>query len=307
MTWLLSTLIDLRPKVALSLASPLFAVRKCSRRRNSALVPAVPCRQSGQQLLGGQNSVREARPVDLVRRVHAFRLKGSGRILNQGDVVAKLHAKASGTLDAGVGYHADEDDLLDPMLCELGVEVGIGEAALCPVLKHDDVASAGTELGMELSAPRSGGECVDLVPLNLGGVHMLPPLVVVFAPAVMRHDDDLDTRRPDRRNQLAHVVVETDRFGRLSGGLVELAAFTHEIVVGIDDQQSGAVDSVETRCHHCLQLQPSFAAFTGHFQAVCETNARCANPRPKEKFSPGPTETWTMRPSGEIPAPPPTR
>src|SRR2546429_6519247 len=122
---------------------------------------AVTCRQSGQQLLGGQNSVREARPVDLVRRVHAFRLKGSGRILNQGDVVAKLHAKASGALDAGVGYHADEDDLLDPMLCELGVEVGIGEAALCPVLKHDDVASAGTELGMELSAPRSGGEAVD--------------------------------------------------------------------------------------------------------------------------------------------------
>ncbi len=118
----------------------------------------------------------EARPVDLVRRVHAFLVEGSGRIRNEGDVVAQLHAKASGTLDAGVGYHADEDDVLDPMLCELGVKIGIGEAALCPVLKHDDVASAGTELGMELSAPRSGGGGVDLVPLNLGGFTCFHPL-----------------------------------------------------------------------------------------------------------------------------------
>ena len=55
---------------------------------------AVPCRQSGQQLLGGQKRVREARPVDLEGRVHAFLVEGSGRILNEGDVVAKLHAKA---------------------------------------------------------------------------------------------------------------------------------------------------------------------------------------------------------------------
>ncbi len=77
---------------------------------------------------------------------------------------------------AGVGYHADEDDVLDPMLCELGVEVGIGEAALCPVLKHDDVASAGAELGMELSAPRSGGEAVDLVPQTWEGFICFHPL-----------------------------------------------------------------------------------------------------------------------------------
>src|SRR5260221_3030605 len=198
---------------SISSVSPLFAVRKCSRRRNSALVPAVPRRQSGQQLLGGQNSVREARPVDLVRRVHAFLLEGSGRILNEGDVVAKLHAKASGALDAGVGYHADEDDFLDPMLCELGVKIGISEAALCPVLKHDDVASAGAELGVELYAPSSGGEALDLDPPHLALVHMLPPLVIAFSPAVMQHDDYLDTLSHDRRDQLAHVVVVDDRFG----------------------------------------------------------------------------------------------
>ena len=127
-------------------------------------------------MVSGQNGVREARTVDLVRRVHAFLVESSGRILNEGDVVAKLHAKASGAFDTGVRYHADENNFLDPMLCELGVEIGIGEAALCPVLKHDDVAIAGTELGMELSAPRSGGGGVDLVPLNLGGFTCFHPL-----------------------------------------------------------------------------------------------------------------------------------
>src|SRR5882724_1716526 len=38
-------------------------------------------------------------------------------------------------------------------------------------------------------------------------------------------------------------------------------------------------------------------------QATCETNARCANPWPKETFSPGPSESWIIRSSGDIPAP----
>src|SRR5713101_7075294 len=167
-----------------------------------------------------------------MRRLHAFLLEGSGRILNQSDVVAQIESKASGGFDAGVRYEADEDDFLDPPLCELGVEIGIGEAALPPVLKHDDVTIARAKFGMELSAPTSGGEAVGLVRPNLGWVHMLPPLVVAFSPAVMRQDEDLDKRSAGRKNQLTHVVVEADRFGRLLGCLVELAAFAHEIVVG---------------------------------------------------------------------------
>ncbi len=83
-----------------------------------------------------------------------------------------------------------------------------------------------------------------LVRPNLGWVHMLPPSIVAFSPAVMRHDDDLDTRRSDGGNQITHVVVEADRFGRLLGSLVKLAAFAHEIVVRVDDQQGGAVCGV---------------------------------------------------------------
>jgi len=90
------------------------------------------------------------------------------------------------------------------------------------VLEHDDVAIAGAEFRMELSVPSSGGERLGLIRHNLGWVHVLPPNVVAFSPAVMRHDDDLYTRRSDRRNQLAHVVVEADRFGCFLDSLVEL-------------------------------------------------------------------------------------
>ena len=60
--------------------------------------------------------MRKARSIDLVRRVHAFRIECSGRILDQRDVVAKLHAEASGGFDAGVRHKADQDDFLDPPL-----------------------------------------------------------------------------------------------------------------------------------------------------------------------------------------------
>src|SRR5215813_11812596 len=175
-------------RMALIMTPPSF-VKRLQHRRSASR------RQQGQQLLGGQHRVREARPIDLVRRLHALLLEGSGRIRNQRDVVAQLHAKARGGFNAGVRDQADEDELLDPPLGELGVEIGIGKAALPPVLQHHDVARMGAELGMELSTPTAGGEALALVRPNLGWVHMLPPYIVACLPAVMRHDDDLDTRR----------------------------------------------------------------------------------------------------------------
>jgi hypothetical protein len=44
----------------------------------------------GSSIFSGQNSLREARSIDLVRCVHTILAKGSSRILNQGDVVGKL-------------------------------------------------------------------------------------------------------------------------------------------------------------------------------------------------------------------------
>jgi len=78
-----------------------YIVTKPQRREHDPRPQSESVRQWGQQLLGGQYSVREARSIDLVPCVHAFLLKGSRRILNQSDMVAELHANASGALDAG--------------------------------------------------------------------------------------------------------------------------------------------------------------------------------------------------------------
>ena len=68
-------------------------------RRLSGSGEVIPrLRQSGQQLRSAQNSVREARPVDLVRRVHAFLIEGSRRVLDERDVVAEFHAEVSRAL-----------------------------------------------------------------------------------------------------------------------------------------------------------------------------------------------------------------
>src|SRR3989442_4407381 len=137
--------------------------------------------------------MRKARSIDLMRRVHAFRIECSGRILDQRDVVAKLHAETSGGFDADVRYKTDQDDFLDSPLCELGVEISINETALSPVLQHNDVASAGAKFGMKLSTPTSGGEALALVRSNLGWVHMFPANVVAFAPAVDRKSTRLNS------------------------------------------------------------------------------------------------------------------
>jgi hypothetical protein len=117
------------------------------------------------------------------------------------------------------------------------------------VLEHDDVAIAGAEFGMELSAPASGSEALSLVCPDLRWVDMVPSFIVALSPAVMRHDDDLDTCRSDRRNQFTHVIVEAHRFRCLLGALVEFATFAHEIVIGVDDQEGGAVCGVCGGCH----------------------------------------------------------
>src|SRR5207244_8389924 len=131
--------------------------------------------------------MRKARSIDLVRRVHAFCIECSGRILDQRDVVAKLHAEASGGFDAGVRYKTDQDDFLDSPLCELGVEISIGEAALSPVLQHDDVASAGAKFGMKLSTPTSGGEALALIRSNIGCYILILRYELDFWLAVIRY------------------------------------------------------------------------------------------------------------------------
>ena len=71
------------------------------------------------------------------------------------DLVAELNSKANGRFDAGMGDEADDDELMDAVLLELQIQIGVGEAAGTPMLRRDDLAWLGLELGTDLAAPRA--------------------------------------------------------------------------------------------------------------------------------------------------------
>src|SRR5271170_947608 len=127
------------------------------------------------------------------------------------------------------------------MLFQLGVEVGIGKAVLRPMLENYDVSGFGAELWMPFATPRIDRERLSILCVYLGGIYVLPTLEISVARPMMRNDENLDPRRSYGRYQLSHVRIKADRIcGRLGGG-VQLAAFAHEVVIGIDDQERRTV------------------------------------------------------------------
>src|ERR1700722_7692294 len=114
------------------------------------------------------------------RRLHACGTEGCRRVLDQGDVVTELHAKTPGGFDATVGDQADENDLLNAVLLELEVEIGVGETALRPMLLDDDVTVLGAKLRIELAAPRTDCEGLGWQPRLLKHVDVLPPIELAF-------------------------------------------------------------------------------------------------------------------------------
>jgi len=59
------------------------------------------------------------------------------------------------------------------------------------------------------------------------------PFIVAFTPAVMRYDEDLNMRCSHSGDQLAHIVIKADCLSCLFSTLIQLASFTHKIIVRI--------------------------------------------------------------------------
>jgi hypothetical protein len=67
--------------------------------------------------------------------------------------------------------------------------------------------------------------------------------------SVMGHDEDLDFCCTGGGNDLAEIVEHAGRVGGRLDRLVELAALGHEVVVGVDNEESGTLGDIGVGDH----------------------------------------------------------
>src|SRR5205807_1780868 len=134
------------------------------------------------------------REIDVESGVHLLIRVIRSRVFYHRDVVAELSGKANGRFDAGMGYEPDNDELVDAVLLELQIQIRVGEAAGTPVLRCDDLAWLGLELGTDLATPRAVFEALSRPPRLLNGRNVLPSLVVARTVSMMQRIEDAQLR-----------------------------------------------------------------------------------------------------------------
>ncbi len=100
-----------------------------------------------------------------------------------------------------------------PFCFSLHIQVGVGKAALRPMLMGDDIAGLGREIRMPFAAPFAAGEAVPLHNGALCRVGMIPVFIIARLPAAMGHDDNLNPRTSDGLVDAAKIVEQPDRVG----------------------------------------------------------------------------------------------
>src|ERR1700740_3592156 len=106
------------------------------------------------------------------------------------------------------------------------------------MLLSDDLVGMRLEIGVKTSAPSSVSENMSLRGGSLHGRHRLPMTIwIIFAPTMMRGDEDLHAIRPSSGEDLPHVLDDIVRLERRAAEFVELAPLRQKVVVGIDDKQ----------------------------------------------------------------------
>ena len=160
-------------------------------------------------------------------------------------------------LDAGVGQQPDHDHMRDALLLQQEIQVGVGEAALPPMLMGDEVARLRREVRVPIAAPFATRETVALHDRLLGRVGMIPVLIVTWFPAPVRDDHHLDVRGADGAIQSAQVIKEPDLISDRLDARIDPAALGQEVVVGVDKEERGSLAVVGRLGHRLPRWPPS--------------------------------------------------
>src|SRR4029453_1449720 len=208
-------------------------------------------RERVDDLIGGHHGRGVVRDIDVESGVHLLIRVTRGRVFHHRDLVAKLSGKAYSGLHACVGPESDDDELMNAMLLELHIQIGVGKAAGTPMLKGHDVARLRCEFAADLAAPRPVFEGLMRPGCLLDRRDVQPGLVVAGTVPMMQRIEDAKPRLPRRMQNLQHMRNTTIRFCDSLQAIPCLAALGNEIVIRIDHQKCSEL-LVVWHVHHGL-------------------------------------------------------
>src|SRR5215470_1282387 len=190
-------------------------------------------------LLCAHHGTGVVRDIHVESGVHLCIRVIRGRVCDHRDLVAKLCGVANGRFDARMCNESDDDELMDAMLCELQIEIGVRKAAGTPMLKGHDVTWLRGEFAADLTAPRAVFEGLVCPGCLLHWRNVLPRLVVAGTVLMMQGIENTDVRLARRCEHLHHMRHTLVRFRNTLYAIPEFAALGHEVVVGINHQKCG--------------------------------------------------------------------
>src|SRR5262252_700341 len=129
---------------------------------------------------------------------------------------------------------SDDDELMDAMLLELQVQVGVGEATGTPVFLCDNFTWRRYEFGTELATPCAVFEAHVMPRGSLNRRNVGPRFVVAGTIPMMHGIEDANLHCARGSQDLQHVGNAVVGFSDSFDAGPDLAALGNEVVVGID-------------------------------------------------------------------------
>src|SRR6516225_1126788 len=140
-------------------SSSVLAKRVASKHRalssgdRSPIAVAACTSDRGNDLLRAYDDTGVVRHVDVERGVHHLVRVIRRSVLHHGNVITELGGIAHSRFDAGMRNESDDDELMDAVLLELQVQIGVGETAGTPVFLGYNLTWRRHEFGTELATP----------------------------------------------------------------------------------------------------------------------------------------------------------
>src|SRR5262249_17953876 len=173
---------------------------------------------------------------------------------------------AHSRFDAGMSDESDDDELMDAVLLELQVQVGVGEAAGTPVFLCHNLTWLRHEFGTELATPCAVFEALMLPPSSLIRTHVPTCFVGCSMIPMMHGREDAKLRFARRIQDLQHVGNAVVCFSDSFDAGPDLATLGNEVVVRIHHQQRGDALVVCRRIHGVPSFMWALSLFCDLYQ-----------------------------------------